>query len=307
MPLLVYRWRRGTKGGRILFSSLAMVKEIPRTLSLRLQPMPGFLRLVAIFLIILGLARPQRGLTQDRDTTQGVDILLALDISYSMMERDFGGESRLAAAKKVLKEFIQERTRDRLGLVAFAGETLPLSPLTTDQEALMRLVDRTENGMVPDGTAIGMAISNGVNLLRESKARSRIMILLTDGQNTAGEIPPLKAAQVAQAMKIKVYSIGVGGPISQRRGFPPSLASPFDIDEETLKEIARISEGTYFRASNEQSLRDIYHQIGALEKSDIGRQKPRQVEELSTYLFLPALFLLIGEVALSQTLLRRIP
>jgi Ca-activated chloride channel family protein len=267
---------------------------------------------VALVLLVIAIARP-RSATDVREThTEGIDIIVTLDISSSMLAEDFHPQNRIGAAKVSAKEFISGRVSDRIGLVVFSGESYTQCPLTLDYDIIKEFIDRIQIGAIEDGTAIGMAVVNGLNRLRESKAKSKVIILLTDGQNNRGEIDPLTAAQAASALKVKIYTIGVGTegvapyPIQTPWGIQYQQI-PVKIDEELLKEMAKMTGGAYFRATDENKLRQIYTKINKLEKTKI------EVKEYRTYreLFLPyiiiALILLFGEIILTGTRLRKIP
>ena len=245
--------------------------------------------------------------------TEGVDIVLALDISSSMLAEDFKPNNRLEAAKLVAKDFIKGRTNDRIGIVVFAAKSFTQCPLTLDYGILLNFIDEVESGMIEDGTAIGMAIANAANRLRDSKAKSKIVILLTDGQNNKGQLDPITAAKVAQAFDIRIYTVGVGkrgtalypvdDPIFGKR----YVQMPVQIDEKTLKEIAKITKGSYYRATDKESLDKIFQEIDQLEKTKIEiKQFARFKELFSTYLFM-ALGLIVVEVVLTNTKFRKIP
>lgn len=309
IALRLFRWKREQS---FPFPTFIPFHKMGVVRSTRLRFIPLALRIMAVVLLILAIARPQSSSKAREVRTQGIDIVLAMDISSSMLAEDFHPQNRIGAAKEVAKEFISGRTSDRIGLVVFAGESYTQCPLTLDYNILQRFIDRIEVGAIDDGTAIGTALANCLNRLRESEAESKIIILLTDGQNNRGEIDPLTAAQAAQAMGVKIYTIGAG----TEGTAPYPVKTPFGvryqqvevkIDEKLLREIARATGGVYFRARDERSLREIYARIDEMEKTEI------EVKEYRTYseLFLPyaaaALALLIIETALSGTRLRRIP
>jgi Ca-activated chloride channel family protein len=316
---LVYLWFRG-KGRKIpvRFPTLVLFKTIGGGFAARWRFLPTALRWAALVLIIVALARPQK-ISQEKEVhTEGIDIMLALDISSSMLAEDFKPKNRIEAAKLVASEFIKERSSDQIGLVVFAGQSFTQCPLTLDYNLLLQLLDRVKielvtGGVIEDGTAIGMAIANGVNRLRNSKAKSRVLILLTDGQNNRGEIDPLTAASAAKALGIRVYTIGVG-----TEGYAPyPMRDPWgnivyqqmkvDIDEELLRKIADQTGGKYFRATDAQALRNVYQEIDRLEKSKIRVHQFRQREELfGKYLF-AAFLLLLAEALLTATRLRTMP
>lgn len=253
------------------------------------------LRLLAIALLIVGLARPQSSDSWQNTTTEGIDIVIAMDISSSMLARDFE-PSRLEAAKEVGIEFIKNRPNDRIGLVVYSGESFTQCPLTTDHDKLINLMAELKNGMIKDGTAIGMGLANAVNRLKESNAKSKVVILLTDGENTAGNIPPLTAAEIAATFGVRVYTIGVGTkgeapmPYQDMFGRIRYQMAPVNIDEKTLAEIADLTGGQYFRATDIEKFRGVYAEIDQLEKTIIEEiQYEKKYEE-----FLPLALIAFG-------------
>ena len=268
-------------------------------------------RTIAITALITALARPQTSLSWQDVTTEGIDIAIALDISGSMLAEDFK-PNRLEASKQVAMDFISERPYDRIGLVIYAGESFTQCPLTTDHNVLINLFKDVKSGMVDDGTAIGMGLATAVNRLKDSEAISKVIILLTDGVNNSGMIPPLTAAEIAQKFGIRVYTIGVG-----TEGFAPY---PFQtafgiqyqevevkIDEKTLQDIATITDGKYFRATNNNSLKEIYKDIDALEKSKIEVTEFHKRSEEFLPFALWTLGLLFFGFILQITYLKQIP
>jgi Ca-activated chloride channel family protein len=240
---------------------------------------------------------------------EGIDIALALDISGSMTESTFGDRTPLEVEKQVVSDFIAGRENDRLGLVAFRSQSLVLGPLTLDYQALQQIVARADDSPIPDGTAIGLAVADSLNLLRESQARSRIVILLTDGENNRPEVEPLTAARIAGALKIRVYTIGVvdtarGG---DGEGSDWSATPSPSVDEEALRRMAEVSGGRYYRAASPDTLAQIYDEIGKLEKSRVGQERFSAFDERSALFLLPALALLGLEVLLASTVFRRAP
>lgn len=253
------------------------------------------LRLLAISAMIIGLARPQSSTKLQSITTEGIDIVLAMDISSSMLARDFE-PNRLDAAKEVATEFIKGRPNDRIGLVVYSGESFTQCPLTTDHDKLINLLAELKNGMITDGTAIGMGLATAVNRLKESTAKSKVVILLTDGENNSGNIPPLTAAEIATTFGVRVYTIGVGTmgeapmPYQDVFGRIRYQNVPVTIDEKTLTEIANLTDGEYFRATDNEKLKDIYQKIDSLEKTII---EETQFEKKSEE-FLPLALLALG-------------
>ncbi|PJC48254.1 MAG: aerotolerance regulator BatA [Candidatus Omnitrophica bacterium CG_4_9_14_0_2_um_filter_42_8] len=274
---------------------------------------PMVLRMAAIFIFVLALARPQAGQKEEEIITQGIDIMLTLDISGSMKAEDFSPQNRLDAAKDVLREFIKSRRNDRIGMVVFSRYSFTQCPLTLDYGALSGLLDKVAIGMIEDGTAIGMAIANAVNRLRDSSVKTRIIILLTDGVNNAGKIDPLTAAKAAKALGIKIYTIGAGKP----GGAMYSVEDPVfgkryvhmdtEIDEELLKKIADGTGGLYFRAKDKEVLMEIYKTIGQLEKTKIETKEYANYTELAGFFILPGFLLILLEIVLANTLFAKIP
>lgn len=277
---------------------------------------PLFLRTISLVLLVLTAARPQFYNVSRDIKSPGVDIMLALDTSGSMQALDFKLDndpvSRLTAVKKVVREFIKKRAMDRIGLIVFGAEAFTQSPLTLDKGLLLGLVDRMEIGMAGDSTAIGSAIAIGGKRLKDLKAKSRILILLTDGRNNAGDVTPSQAAEAVKEFGVKIYAIGVGG-----KGPAPFRVKTFfgtriirqrvDLDEETLKEVARIGRGKYYRATDTEALSEIYDIIDQEEKTEVKVKEFFHFRELYQYFLIPALILLLFEVFLTTTILRGIP
>jgi len=272
-----------------------------------------FLRTLVLLLLVVGIARPQTGRSEFKTHTEGIDIMLVLDASGSMQAQDFKPKDRLFVAKEVVKEFIAGRKHDRIGLVAFAAQAITQCPLTLDYPVLNTLVDEVDIGMLEDGTAIGVALATAVNRLKNSEAKSRIAILLTDGQNNAGAIDPTTAAKVAASLGIKVYTVGVGtkgrapmpvdDPVFGRR----LVSVEVDLDEDTLINIARLTKGRYFRATNREELHKIYQEIDELERTKIESETWVSYTDRFHWFILPALGIFMVELALGQTILRELP
>ncbi|MBT7688060.1 MAG: VWA domain-containing protein [Flavobacteriales bacterium] len=267
--------------------------------------LPIILRVLALAGIIVALARPQSSTNWQDVKTEGIDIVMAIDISSSMLAQDFE-PNRLEAAKEVAVEFIKNRPTDRIGLVVYSGESFTQCPLTTDHEKLINLFQDIKNGMIVDGTAIGMGLANTVNRLKESDAKSKVVILLTDGENTAGSIPPITAAEIAATFGVKVYTIGVGTkgmapmPVPDMFGRIRYQRMEVNIDEESLEQIADITNGSYFRATDNQSLQEIYDEIDVMEKTIIEEtQFEKKYEE-----FLPISLIALG-LSILEYVLRR--
>jgi Ca-activated chloride channel family protein len=297
LALVAFRFR----GERSAFAlgTLAPTAKSRRTWRMRLQPLLPLLRLAAVALLIIGLARPQRGEAVTGAGGEGIDIVLAYDASSSMTQPFARGESRLEAAERVLKRFVEGRENDRVGLVVFRGNSLTLSPLTTDYAAVSDAVSLAPTLRLDDGTAIGVAMGESINLLRTSQSASRIVILLTDGENNSPSIEPLAAARIAESLGIRIYTIGVVS-----RGANRSQSS-LNVDEAALREIASITGAGYNRAEDPGALQDIYDNIDALEKSRFeGEDLTRYAEIASPFLALAAILLAV-ELALRCTAFRR--
>lgn len=269
----------------------------------------------ALALLTVALARPQGSERLTNTTTEGIDIVLAIDISGSMLAMDFRPD-RMTAAKEVAGEFIADRYGDRIGLVAFAAEAFTQSPLTTDQSTLQTLLARIRSGLIDDsGTAIGNGLATAINRLRESEAKSKVIILLTDGVNNRGQIAPLTAAEIAKAQGIKVYTIGVGAmgmapyPTVDMYGTPTgeTVMAKVEIDEKVLRAIAETTGGSYFRATDREKLKAIYDRINLLEKSKVEVSEHIAYHELYLVWVLAGLALLLVEFLLSNLVLKRIP
>jgi Ca-activated chloride channel family protein len=313
IPVLgfIFWKRRRRMVTEVTFSSLQPFDHMPRALREKLHQAPLWLRLAALALFIVALARPQSISSKENISTEGIDIVLLLDISGSMLAEDFT-PNRMQAAKQVAEEFIDGRTNDRIGLVIFSAESFTQCPLTTDYPVLKSLLKEVKNGMIADGTAIGLALANGVNRLKDSKAKSRVMILLTDGVNNRGEIDPITAAKIAATFGIRVYTVGVGAqgeapyPVETPFGIQRRLI-PVDLDEKTLSAVADMTGGKYYRATDNRKLKAIYKEIDQLERSRIEvTAYKRYSEKFYGWLF-GGLVLILLEVVLTGTVLRKIP
>lgn len=312
IPLTAYYVLQQRKNrAEFRFSNVASAKVAQANLKSKLIHLPFALRCIAIALLVVVLARPQSTSSWQDVTTEGIDIVMALDISSSMLAEDFK-PNRLEAAKKVAKNFIGNRPNDRLGLVVFAGESFTQCPLTTDHSVILNLFNDVKSGMLEDGTAIGMGLATSVKRLKDSEAISKVVILLTDGDNNSGSIAPATAAEIATEFGIRVYTIGVG-----TRGMAPMpFTDPFGrtryqdievkINEELLTRIADMTDGKYFRATDNQSLEAIYTEIDELEKSKIDVTEYRKRKEEFLPFAIVALLLLGIELLLKQTILRSI-
>ena len=300
-----YVWRTLQGGASIQISSVAGVVRAPRTVRYYLRHLPFALRAAAFALLVVALARPQDVEQNVRTNTEGIDIMLAIDVSGSMLARDFKPD-RITAAKEVAGSFIADRYGDRIGLVAFAGEAFTQSPLTTDQSTLQTLLARIRSGLIEDGTAIGNGLATAINRLRESDAKSKVIILLTDGVNNQGQIAPMTAAEIA-----KEHVDGTEGmapyPAIDMFGNLTFVNQKVEIDEKVLKAISDMTGGRYFRATDKEKLKAVYDEINQLEKSKIEVMEHISYHELFLTWALAALGLLFAEFLLSNLVLKRIP
>jgi Ca-activated chloride channel family protein len=316
LALRYYLSKESSNPASLTHTVTSMVADLPRSWCIRLRPLLFVLRLVTITLVVLALARPQ--IVQGRETIsgEGVEIALALDISGSMASLDFEPQNRLEAAKQVIKDFIAERPYDKLGLVVFSNEAYSQTPLTLDHNMLTRGLEQielaTELGL-EDGTAIGLGVANAANMLSTSQADSKVVILLTDGVNNSGEIDPLTAAEAAKALGIKVYTIGaarpgqVPVPAQNIFGGTEIVYQESELDEETLRQVADITGGKYYRAEDTQGLSAIYDEINNLEKSKVEVEIFNQYFELMAIFLLPALLIFLLEIFLRKTIFRKVP
>ena len=292
-------------------ASTSAFKNMKPGLRVYMRHLPFLLRVASIALIIIVIARPQSVNSWEETETQGIDIVLALDVSGSMLSQDLQPD-RLQAAKKVASEFVVDRKNDNIGLVVFAGESFTQCPLTTDHKVLLNLLNDIEFGIIEDGTAIGLGLATSVNRLKDSESDSRVVILLTDGTNNSGQIAPLTAADLARSYGIRVYTVGVGTtgmaptPVQTPLGIRMQNM-PVDIDEKTLTEIAVMTGGQYFRAQDTEGLRQVYDEIDEMEKYLISVQNVTQRKEVFLPFALIALALLLVELLLRRTWLRNIP
>ncbi len=314
IPMVAYYIYRALQGGAtIKISSVEGVKGAPRTYRYYLRHLPAVLRVAAVALLIVALARPRSSEMNSKSSSEGIDIMMAIDISGSMLARDFKPD-RMTAAKEVAGSFIADRFSDRIGLVGFAGEAFTQSPLTTDKGALQTLLSNLRGGIIEDGTAIGNGLATALNRLRESEAKSKVIILLTDGVNNRGEITPLTASEIAKEMKVKVYTIGVGsrGEAPYPRvdmygnivGYAPAKV---EIDEDVLREIAQSTGGRYFRATNKEKLEEIYDEINELETSKVEVTDFTIYHEEFLIWAIVAFGLLALEFIITTLILKRLP
>jgi len=318
--LPVLAWLKGRRGQppAFIYSSVQLVRAVLNVTRSRSGGLLAALRWFALGLFIIALAQPRLTSSETRVSASGVDIVVALDMSGSMASEDFevgnGRLSRLEMAKAVLKKFIDKRPNDRIGLVVFASQAYVAAPPTLDHDFLLEHLERLDLGAIdPNQTAIGSALSAAINRLRELKSKSRIVILMTDGENNAGRLAPLTVAEAAQALGVKVYTIGVGMqgkapmPVFFGRRKMGYQWQPVDIDEDTLKKIASMTGAKYYRADNSERFQAIYAEIDKLEKSEADIKKFTQFRELFPWFISPGLGLILVEWVLGHTMLRRLP
>ena len=288
----------------------------PRSWKVTLMPLQQLLRIAVFVLLVVALARPQTQNSWKNETMEGIDIMLAMDVSTSMLAEDLK-PNRMEAAKKVAAEFVSGRPNDNIGLTIFAGEAFTQCPMTTDHASLLSLLhnvrtDIAARGLIQDGTAIGMGLANAVSRLKDSKAKSKVVILLTDGSNNRGDLSPMTAAEIAKSFGIRVYTIGVGStktaPLPpMATGLPQYINVPVEIDTKTLTDIAAATDGDFYRATNNAELAQIYKEIDKLEKSKLNVRKfSKRYEAYQPYALAAALLLLL-EMLLKLTIFRRLP
>lgn len=312
IPLIVwYIVRLSKMQASFKLASINAFKGVKPGLKVYMRHLPFVMRVVSIALIIVVIARPQSVNSWEETESQGIDIVLALDVSGSMLSQDLQPD-RLQAAKKVAAEFVTDRKNDNIGLVVFAGESFTQCPLTSDHKVLLNLLNEIEVGIIEDGTAIGLGLANSVNRLKDSESDSRVVILLTDGINNRGQIAPLTAADMARSYGIRVYTVGVGtkgmAPTPMQTPYGIRMQNmPVDIDERTLTEIAAMTGGQYFRAEDTEALRQVYEEIDEMEKYLISVQNVTQRKEMFLPFGLAALALILIELLLRRTWLRAIP
>jgi len=314
IPLMAawYIWR-GRKGTAPLkLSGFENLDDRVGSSRIWLRHVLALLRMTVVALIIVVLARPQSSNQWEQVTTEGIDIVLCMDVSGSMRAMDFR-PNRLEASKNVGIEFVNAREDDRFGLVVFAGESFTQCPMTTDRAVVVNFLNEVDFGVIEDGTAIGMGLATAVNRIKASKAKSKVIILLTDGVNNRGDVGPVTAAEIAAGMGIRVYTIGVGSkgnapiPVQDMFGRTVTRDMPVEIDEDVLKKIADTTGGTYFRATDNNKLREIYQEIDQLEKTRLDvKQFSKKKEEYFPFL-LAAMLILLFEIFLRYTIFRTIP
>lgn len=314
IPLAMIVWylfRQRRAEATIQFSTTQGIDKIKPGLKVRLRHLPFVLQVLAIMALIAALARPQTSNSWENVTTEGIDIMMSMDISSSMLAADLK-PNRLEAAKDVAAAFINGRQNDNIGLVVFSGESFTQVPLTTDHAVLLNMFQSIQSGMIEDGTAIGLGLANSVSRLKESKAKSKVIILLTDGSNNRGEIAPVTAAEIAKSFGIRVYTIGVGtigtAPYPVQTPFGVQYQNmPVDIDENVLKQIASMTGGQYFRATDNKSLKGIYNEIDQLEKTKMKTSQYSKKYEQFRYFALAAFIFLLIQIVLRYTVYRKIP
>ncbi len=315
IALMIYHQltQKKTHSASIKYSDLKIVKRSARTGRSRFRFILTVLRIAAVAVLIVAFARPQAGTENREVSSEGIDIMLALDVSGSMKAEDFKPQNRLYVAKEEIKHFVSKRISDRIGLVIFSGSSFTQCPLTLDYGVLLTFLEQVKFGMIKDGTAIGMALANGINRLRESPSKSKVIVLLTDGVNNAGQIDPLTAAGIAKTMGVKIYTIGVGKPGNAMYPVDDPIFGkryvymPNEIDEDVLTEIAVKTGGKYFRARSRDELSEIYDEIDQMERTEIKVKEYVQYQELFILFVYLGLVLLVLEILLSQTIFRKIP
>ncbi len=304
---------RRARSATIKYSDIKIVKRAARTHRQQFRFILTVLRVAALVLFIVAFARPRSGTEYQEVTSEGIDIMMCLDVSSSMQAEDFKPNNRLYVCKEEIKKFVKRRVNDRIGLVIFARYSYTQCPMTTDYGVLLNFIDQVDFGVVEDGTAIGMGLANSVNRLRESPAKSKIIVLLTDGDNNAGEIDPITASNLAAAFDIKVYTIGAGKPGNAMFPYQDPIFGkryvyqPTKIDEETLKAIAEKTGGKFYRARSGKELEEIYGEIDKLEKTEIEVASHIQYKELFYYFTYVGLALLVFEIVLANSYFRKLP
>ena len=312
IPLIVgYVLSRKKSDASLQVSDTTVYTYAPKSYKNYLIHAPFILRILALALLIMVLARPQTTNSWQNSEIEGIDIMLAIDISTSMLAEDLK-PNRLEAAKQVAAEFINGRPNDNIGITLFAGESFTQCPLTVDHTVLLNLIKDVNCGLIEDGTAVGMGIANAVSRLKDSKAKSKVVIMLTDGTNNRGEISPLTAAEIAKSFGIRVYTIGVG--TNGMAPYPYQVAGtvqyvnlPVEIDEKTLSEIASTTQGNYFRATSNSKLEEVYQEIDKLEKTKLNVRQFSKRDEKYEWFALAAFLCILLEVLLRNTVLKKIP
>ncbi|MEY2482864.1 MAG: Ca-activated chloride channel [Verrucomicrobiota bacterium] len=326
IPLLAY-WRgKAGPAAALTFSSTTALRSIGKSSAARAGKFLRSLFLVSLALLIIAMARPQLGKSLTQVEASGIDIMVVLDVSGSMLTKDFtvGGESatRIDAIREVTRKFIEGRPNDRIGIIAFAGRPYVVSPMTLDHDWLIKNLDRVRIGLVEDGTAIGSAIAAAANRLNDKKSKSRVIVLLTDGENNTGKIPPNTAAEAVKALKIKFYAVGAGiNGVAPTPVFNPQNGKPLTdmfgnvvyqnqrvhFNEAGLKEVAKIADGEFFRATDTKSLEQIFGDIDKLEKTTVSVKKYQQYRDLFPGLIMAGCGLFIAQILLAQTIWKKLP
>jgi Ca-activated chloride channel family protein len=312
IPIIIflYYWKLKDRHPKLIISTSNFLSKLPKSYRVKFQDIPFVLLNLGLVLLIFALSRPQSNATRKEIQTEGVDIVIAVDVSTSMLAEDLK-PNRIEAAKKTAIKFIENRVNDRIGLVVFSGESFTQCPITIDHSILISLINKIKSGMIEDGTAIGMGLATAISRLKDSKSKSKVIILLTDGINNMGFISPQTAAEIAKTFNIKVYTIGIGS-----IGVAPyPFKTPFGvqyqnvevkIDEPMLKEIAQITSGKYFRAVNTKSLTSIYNEIDSMEKTKINVSYYSKKTEHYSLFLLPSLILIFISIFLKYTIFKRL-
>lgn len=313
----IFYIRRKERKAGLRFSSTELLNGLKVSLRSRMSRNLIFIRMASLVLIIFALARPQLALQESKIQTEGIDITMAIDCSTSMLAEDFQlngkRENRLTVVKEVVKDFIEGRPNDRIAIVAFSARAYTVCPLTLDHGWLLENLGRIYAGMIEDGTAIGYGIASALNRLKDTKAKDKVVVLLTDGRNNTGKISPISAAEAAKTLKIKVYTIGAGtkglAPYPVKDLFGNTVYQPIriDIDEDALIKIANITNAKYFRATDTQSLKEIYKEIDRLEKTPMEEKGYLEYKELFPDFLISGMILLVLEIILGNTIFRKIP
>ena len=312
IPYIVwYIMRRKNSEATLQISDARVYAHTPKSYKNYLLHAPFALRIIALTLIILVLARPQTTDSWQNSEIEGIDIMLAIDVSTSMLAKDLK-PNRLEAAKDVAAEFINGRPNDNVGITLFAGESFTQCPLTVDHAVLLNLIKDVKCGLIEDGTAVGMGIANAVTRLKDSKAKSKVIILLTDGTNNRGDISPLTAAEIAKSFGIRVYTIGVGTNGVAPYAYPVGgsvqyVNMPVGFDEKTLTQIAGTTDGNYFRATSNSKLKEVYEEIDKLEKTKLNVKEYSKRQEEYRWFALAAFLCVLLEVLLRNSILKKIP
>jgi Ca-activated chloride channel family protein len=312
IPYIVwYILKRKKNEATLQISDARVYAHTPKSFRNYLLHAPFVLRIIALMLIIVVLARPQTTNSWQNSEVEGIDIMLAIDVSTSMLAEDLK-PNRLEAAKTVAAEFINGRPNDNIGITLFSGESFTQCPLTVDHAVLLNMIKNVRCGIIEDGTAIGMGIANAVSRLKDSKAKSKVIILLTDGTNNKGDISPLTGAEIAKSFGIRIYTIGVGTNGTAPYPYPVAgtvqyINMPVEIDENTLTQIASTTDGNYFRATSTSKLKEVYHEIDKLEKTKLNVKEYSKRKEEYQWFALAALLLILLEVLLRNSILKKIP